>query len=126
MARGQSEDLALPSDIVAEVQKAFGATAEAALGQLVGFLPAVLQWTPSTGEATRILRCVVALAEGDIQRLSDFLKAAAGDYRDVIFWAEYTNLDAPHPRRIRDFSRPFPQDGSRLPIEVKPDFKRKR
>ena len=54
-------------------------------------------------EPTRVLRCVVVLAERDAERIRHFVEAAKEDYRDVIYWAEYDQ----DGRRVRDFTRPF-------------------
>jgi hypothetical protein len=55
----------------------------------------------------RVVRCVLYLADGSLDELADMLEAASRDYRDVIFWAEYTDYTAQEPRRIRNFSMPF-------------------
>ena len=58
----------------------------------------------------RIIRCIVFLTEKDIDKLKDCIETAAADPRDVMFWAEYTNLArGQKPRRIRDFNRAFDQ-----------------
>ncbi len=58
-------------------------------------------------ESGRILRCVLFLAEGSLERLRYYIEVVNTDYRDVIFWAEYVDLKSEQPRRVRDFNRPF-------------------
>jgi len=58
-------------------------------------------------ETSRILRCVVFLARGDLERLAHFANQARADYRDVIYWAEYDERD----RHLRDFNSPFAASG---------------
>ena len=57
----------------------------------------------------RVLRCVLFLAEGSLEKLNNYIEIAKTDYRDVIFFAEYTEHDKKHPKQIRDFNRPFGQ-----------------
>jgi len=54
----------------------------------------------------RIIRCILFLAKGDIESLKKNIDTAVYDPRDVMFWAEYTNLDAKNPKRIRNFNKP--------------------
>jgi hypothetical protein len=54
-------------------------------------------------ERARVVRSVVHLAEGSIDRLLHFIGCATTDYRDVIYWAEYDLSD----QRVRDFDQPF-------------------
>lgn len=54
-------------------------------------------------ECDRVQRCIVHLAQGDSKRLAHFIAVATGDYRDVIYWAEYDTVD----QRIHDFNQPF-------------------
>ena len=56
-------------------------------------------------ERNRVIRCIVHLSAGDPERVSQFLSAAAQDYRDVIYWAEYDKDD----RKVHDFNEPFSQ-----------------
>ena len=37
----------------------------------------------------RIQHAVLQLADGDVEKLLHFLKVAARDWRDVVYWAEY-------------------------------------
>jgi hypothetical protein len=53
--------------------------------------PAVLaalrgyQW----GEPTRVQLAILALADGDLDKVENLVEHANGDYRDVLYWAEY-------------------------------------
>jgi hypothetical protein len=90
----------LPEDIVAQLDKDFGPDAPSvkALFDAYGV---------SIPEPARVVRCVIFLARRDASRVPSLLEAARGDYRDVIFWAEYRDHAASHPKRLRDFSKPF-------------------
>lgn len=61
----------------------------------------------ATELSNRIIRCVVFLAKGSFEKLKRCIDLAKTDYRDVIFFAEYNDHDAKHPKRIRDFNRSF-------------------
>jgi len=89
-------------DILAKVQKDFGADAGQALALLSLSVP----------ETPRVLRCVLFLANGDLKQLAFYVRVAAGDYRDVIFWAEYVDHEKLNPKRVRDFNRAFPSASS--------------
>jgi hypothetical protein len=60
-----------------------------------------------TGFSNRIVRCVVFLGDGDLEKLEYYINIAKTDYRDVIFFAEYSEHNAKHPKRIRDFNKSF-------------------
>jgi hypothetical protein len=56
----------------------------------------------------RILRCILFLAKGDMDNLKKYIDIAIQDPRDVMLWAEYTDLhDGQTPKRIRDFNKTF-------------------
>jgi hypothetical protein len=55
----------------------------------------------------RVLRSVVFLARGDLDALRRFARCAEQDWREVVFWAEYDDHDAPSPRRVRSMEEPF-------------------
>jgi DNA polymerase III delta prime subunit len=61
----------------------------------------VLDCTP------RVLRAIVYLAAGDFEQLLRFARAAEADWRDVVFWAEYEEHGAEHPRRVRSMDEPL-------------------
>ena len=52
----------------------------------------------------RILRCIVFVANGDIDKLEKAIDLASTDYRDLIVWAEYNGEE----KRLRDLSVAFP------------------
>jgi len=41
----------------------------------------------------RVCAAILKLANGNIELLKDYTKAATLDYRDVLYWAEYPNYD---------------------------------
>ena len=56
----------------------------------------------------RIIRCILFLAEKDIDKLKKNIQAANYDPRDVMLWAEYFNKgQEQQPKRIRDFNKTF-------------------
>lgn len=56
----------------------------------------------------RTIRCIIFLANGDIEKLNHYTECADRDYRDVIYWAEYfEGADKTKPRRVRNFNKPF-------------------
>jgi len=56
----------------------------------------------------RVIRCIVFLANGDIDKLKKYIDNAIFDTRDVMFWAEYDNRDSfQNAKRIRDFNKTF-------------------
>ncbi len=56
----------------------------------------------------RIIRCIIFLADKDIEKLKHYISIAIQDPRDVMFWAEYINRDAEQtPKRVRDFNKSF-------------------
>lgn len=57
---------------------------------------------------SRILRCIIYLADKDLRALTSYIDSAIGDPRDVMLWAEYINLrEMETPRRVRDFNKTF-------------------
>ena len=55
------------------------------------------------GDKARILRCVVFLARGNMEKLVHNADRALSDFRDVILWAEYDEQN----RQVRDFNQPM-------------------
>ncbi len=53
--------------------------------------------------SSRIIRCILKLAEGDEEKLERYIKTALSDWRDVIYWAEYDRED----KRVFDGSKRF-------------------
>lgn len=52
----------------------------------------------------RLIRCIVYLANGDLDSLDVWINQARLDWRDVIMNAEYSG---PDEQQVRDFRRPF-------------------
>ena len=90
----------LTKDIKIEIQKLFKQRSKDAI-QLIQKQFADIKMS------NRIIRCVIFLADGDLEKLEHFIDIAKTDYRDVIFMAEYTDHRSKHPKRIRDFNRSF-------------------
>jgi hypothetical protein len=55
----------------------------------------------------RVLRAIVYLAAGDFEQLARLARRAELDWREVVFWAEYEDLDAEQPRRVRSMDDPL-------------------
>ena len=83
-------------DILKRIESDYGA---AAVDQVADLLAAY-----SGNEPDRVRRCILFLADGNVDALKANLATAAEDYRDIILFAEYDRED----NRVRDFSKPFP------------------
>jgi hypothetical protein len=59
------------------------------------------------GNRDRIIRCVIYLANKNMNDLMKYVIATKEDPRDVMFWAEYNNHNEQHPVHVRDFNKPF-------------------
>lgn len=56
----------------------------------------------------RIIRCIIFLSEKNIEKLKEYIEAAIGDPRDVIYWAEYIGYDSfESAKRVRDLNKTF-------------------
>jgi hypothetical protein len=55
----------------------------------------------------RIIRCIIFLADKNIEALKGYIGKAKEDPRDVMFWAEYINHGDKNPLHVWDFSNPF-------------------
>lgn len=56
----------------------------------------------------RIIRCIIFLSNGSIEKLKHFIDVATYDTRDVMLWAEYIKLDSDFKyKRVRDFNKEF-------------------
>lgn len=55
----------------------------------------------------RVLRSIVYLGAGSFEKLLRFARCAESDWRDVVFWAEYEELDSERPRQVRSMREPF-------------------
>jgi hypothetical protein len=59
-------------------------------------------------KVNRIIRCILFLAEKDVEKLKKMIETAKQDPRDVMYWAEYKKTEQQfHPIRIRDFNKTF-------------------
>lgn len=59
-------------------------------------------------KSDRVIRCILFSADGNLTKLKQNIEYAIIDWRDVVFWAEYSNLEGNKtPKRIRDFNRTF-------------------
>lgn len=85
----------LPPDIVRRIRADF------AEPDIAAVIQALQSYTGP--EPDRVRRCILHLAARALDKVTHFASAANGDYRDVLFWAEYDRDD----RRVRDFSRAF-------------------
>lgn len=63
----------------------------------------------------RIIRCIIFLANGNIDDLNRYIEVATFDTRDVMLWAEYKkpNNDR-NLRRLRDFNKTFEECGNNI------------
>ena len=52
----------------------------------------------------RVIRCIIFLAEGNMDDLNKYIKAATTDTRDIMLWAEY---ETSTEKRLRDFDNTF-------------------
>ena len=56
----------------------------------------------------RIVRCILFLSDNNFEKLKEYIDAAINDPRDVMFWAEYENIDdINNTKRVRDFNKTF-------------------
>jgi len=90
----------LARDIWGKVNKDFETPEEAALA-----LSVMADFVDQNQELSsdRILRCIVLVADGDLNRLEKAINLAKTDYRDLIVWAEYDEKN----ERVRDLTNPF-------------------
>ena len=87
----------LPDDVAARIATDFAAPRRQEVTE------ALLGLSEATREHARVARCVLFVADGDLERLRQMVELAHTDYRDAIVAAEYDRED----RRLRDLSRPF-------------------
>jgi len=88
----------VPEDIEKRLRSDFGSDLEIASQELER-----LHGIATDDALPRIARCVVHLADGDIEKLIHFVESARQDWRDVIWWAEYDGGE----RQVRDFHDKF-------------------
>ena len=55
----------------------------------------VLEWLSSYSgpEPARVIRDILVLSKGSLDRVKQYVEAAHTDYRDVLYWAEYQATD---------------------------------
>ena len=90
--------IALPRDILYRINRDFAADHAQTVIDLLSCY--------NGPERDRVLRCVLHLADGSLERLEASLKTAYMDYRDIIYFAEYDT----HDQRLHDFTEPFQKD----------------
>jgi hypothetical protein len=90
----------LARDIWGKVNKDFETPEEAALA-----LSVLADFVDQNRELSsdRLVRCIVFLADGDLDRLEEALDLAKKDYRDLTVRAEYNEKN----ERVRDLAHPF-------------------
>ena len=90
----------LARDIWGKVNKDFSTPEEAALA-----LSVLADFVDQNKKLSsdRIVRCIVFVANGDLNRLEKAIDLAREDYRDLIVWAEYDEKN----ERVRDLTNPF-------------------
>ena len=89
----------LPEDIAARIRHDFPA---AAVESVVGLLAGLQREDPQLF-GSRVLRCLVFLARGQLTKLAEWVTLARTDYRDLIVAAEYDE----NQQQVRDFNKPF-------------------
>lgn len=56
----------------------------------------------------RTIRCIIYLADKDINKLRKSIQDAKNDPRDVMYWAEYIKRNSlEQAQRVRDFNKQF-------------------
>jgi hypothetical protein len=89
-------------DILQKIRLDFNDSAD----RVIGILTAAISKTDYL-KTDRIIRCIIFLANGDIDNLKKFIDNAIFDPRDVMLWAEYEKLDKLNFKRIRNFYHIF-------------------
>jgi hypothetical protein len=96
----------LPKDIVEEMKIRFDSDYDTANKILTEYLT---KYDYLNSE--RIIRCVIFLANNEIESFKSFLESAKGDPRDVMWWAEYENRESlDNNKKVRDFSKTFKEN----------------
>ena len=90
----------IPPDIRRRIARDFG---PADASELLADLTARRGTDPQTF-SDRIIRCVVYVANGDLETAKRAISLALIDWRDLIVWAEY---DKKFEDRRRDLNMPF-------------------
>ena len=93
----------MSEDILGQIELDF----EQEKGRAVAALNAALKENDYLRDE-RIVRCIIFLAKGDLQQLTQRIVDAKNDPRDVMYWAEYMNRNSlEEATRVRDFNKPF-------------------
>lgn len=66
----------------------------------------------------RMHRCILHVANGDLDELKRCADSRQKDYRDVILSAEY-EMTSDGMEKVRDYDRPFDQ-ANKPPIDIDP------
>lgn len=90
------------NDIQKRIETDFGSSAPSVVEELEKFIESFRK-VAGTHPGDRVVRCIVHLSEGKRENISHYIKAALGDPRDVMYWAEYDEKE----KRIHDFNMPF-------------------
>jgi hypothetical protein len=91
------------NDIQRRVDRDFGAAAQLVTQQLETFIES-FRAVAHTHPGDRVIRCIVHLANGNLDDLAHYIRAALADPRDVMFWAENDATE----KQIHDFNLRFP------------------
>lgn len=78
----------LPESVKAAAAKSFGVER---LAELAMMLPA-REHLPLSPPFERVLLAIVGLADGDLDEIAEYSKAAMIDWRDVLYWWETPEL----------------------------------
>ena len=91
-------------DILQKIRLDFNDSADKVIGILIDAITKT-----DYLKTDRIIRCIIFLAGGNIEKLKKYIDNATFDPRDVMLWAEYENLDDKDfkYKRIRDFNKTF-------------------
>lgn len=93
----------LANDIRQKLLDDFGAAEAASIEAEFQRFGETFRAAEGSPPSDRLVRCIVHLAQGEREALSNRIRSALVDWRDVIRDAEYT----PSDERIRDFTLPF-------------------
>lgn len=92
----------LPSDIIKKINEDFVDDS----GKVIDLFNGYLLNSHEKGYE-RVIRCIIFLAKKSVKGIEKGIQQANIDSRDVMFWAEYVELESDTPKRVRDFKKPF-------------------
>lgn len=92
----------MKTDIYQKLQRDFGPQLQEAIGEIEAVDAATKGLI-----SDRIIRAVIYLSKGDLERLRKQIELARIDWRDVLMAAEYDEKEV----RVRDFDKTFHQLG---------------